>query len=391
VKPFVLGAPTVVLDPYDDAVFTRAALHAHDVGAGRVTVHPAPGTAGTDYLAHDILAALGGGPVLPGKWLRGREPVWEAAAAWLLGLPVVHLTVLRAHLLTAGRWERLLTLWQRTGVQLTLVCHRPGLPAAMEAALSKIPYRTIAGPDALRLLAGGQEPVSPQALPLPARPAAGRWITLPLLGPLGTSRRGRACSCTPAPVDPRRLKYRPRPSSGATAVEVASRIRTATAHPRLAAALAVAASTGASWGQLTTARTADYDDAGQTLALHDRDRQRQGCASYPVPAWARSLLRAAVHFQRMHPSGTGSILLEPGEFSTLLDIAEAVRLRPPQPAGSSSRRATSTQRAVDWFYLETVESQLQAQDVANARRSGPVRRSRLAKQARSVLAPWGGR
>ncbi|MFJ3794614.1 hypothetical protein [Kitasatospora sp. NPDC090091] len=50
---------TVVLDPFDDALHTRAALAAHDPAAGRLTVHPTPGTDSTVCLAYDVLAALG--------------------------------------------------------------------------------------------------------------------------------------------------------------------------------------------------------------------------------------------------------------------------------------------------------------------------------------------
>ncbi|WP_254406840.1 hypothetical protein [Streptomyces sp. GMY02] len=55
-----------------------------------------------------------------------------------------------------------------------------------------------------------------------------------------------------------------------------------TAHPRLAAALAAALFTGVSFQQLATARPGDYDDAAATLALHDRTRYTDGCATHRV-------------------------------------------------------------------------------------------------------------
>ena len=77
-----------------------------------------------------------------------------------------------------------------------------------------------------------------------------------------------------------------------------------TAHPRLAAALAAALFTGASFQQLATARPGDYDDAAATLALHDRARYTDGCATHRVPPWARVLLKAAVCFARLAPGRT---------------------------------------------------------------------------------------
>lgn len=49
---------TVILDPGDDLVHTRAALAVHAPEAGRLTVHPTPGTDSSLTLAYDILAAL---------------------------------------------------------------------------------------------------------------------------------------------------------------------------------------------------------------------------------------------------------------------------------------------------------------------------------------------
>ncbi|MFE3527005.1 hypothetical protein ACFXOD_36620 [Streptomyces sp. NPDC059161] len=60
---------TVVLDPYDDVVHTRAALAAHAPHHGRLTVHPTPGADAAIALAHDILAAL------------GKPSPWPAAAS----------------------------------------------------------------------------------------------------------------------------------------------------------------------------------------------------------------------------------------------------------------------------------------------------------------------
>ncbi|MFG3016189.1 hypothetical protein ACGFZB_38255 [Streptomyces cinerochromogenes] len=83
----------------------------------------------------ELLAALEKPPLLPGRFPGGRQPAWEAATAWITALPVTRLTVLRAHRLTARRAMRLLELPVLTGIHLTLVCHRPHLPAALHQAL----------------------------------------------------------------------------------------------------------------------------------------------------------------------------------------------------------------------------------------------------------------
>ncbi|WP_254407500.1 hypothetical protein [Streptomyces sp. GMY02] len=59
---------------------------------------------------HDLLAALGKPPLLPGGFPAGRQPAWEAATAWITALPVTQLTVLRAHRFTARRTMRRLQL-----------------------------------------------------------------------------------------------------------------------------------------------------------------------------------------------------------------------------------------------------------------------------------------
>ncbi|MFE9500357.1 MFS transporter [Streptomyces collinus] len=121
----------VVIDPGDDVIHTHTALAAHHPPSGRVTLYPGPGTTSETGLAYDLLAALGKPPLLPGRFPGGRQPAWEAATAWITALPVTRLTVLRAHRLTARRTMRLLQLQARTGLHLTLVCHRPHLPAAL--------------------------------------------------------------------------------------------------------------------------------------------------------------------------------------------------------------------------------------------------------------------
>ncbi|WP_405680169.1 hypothetical protein [Streptomyces sp. NBC_01238] len=168
----------VVFDATDDAAHTHSALAAHDPTAGQITLHPGPGTTTDTALAHDLLAALGKPPQLSGRFPAGRQPVWEAATAWIHALPVTRLTVLRAHRLTDRRLQALLQLWNNTGIHMTLVVHRPRLTAALHRALASVPHtRTAAFAEARALYFDGHplQAAAPQDAPL-ARPAPARWI-----------------------------------------------------------------------------------------------------------------------------------------------------------------------------------------------------------------------
>ena len=138
-----------------------------------------------------------------------------------------------------------------------------------------------------------------------------------------------------------------------TAREVARRLADSTAHPRLAAALAAALFTGASFQQLATAGPRDYDDAAATLALHDRARYTDGCAAYPVPGWAGVFLRAAACFARLIPGDNQALLAVPGDRTHLLRVAETARLRPPQPPAA---RRQAPAGPVEWDWRERQEA-----------------------------------
>ncbi|MFE8916965.1 hypothetical protein [Streptomyces globisporus] len=145
-----LSPVTVVIDRHDDVIHTRTALAAHHLPSGRITLHPGPGTTSETGLAHDFLATLGKPPLLTGRFPAGRQPAWEAAAAWMTALPVTRLTVLRAHRLTPRRIMRLLELRALTGIHLPLVCHRPHPPAALHQALRTADYSLTTDLDAAR-------------------------------------------------------------------------------------------------------------------------------------------------------------------------------------------------------------------------------------------------
>lgn len=246
---------TVILDRHDDALYTHTALAAHHLPSGRITLHPGPGTTSETGLAHDLLAALGKPPLLPGRFPGGRQPAWEAATAWMTALPVTRLTVLRAHRLTARRAMRLLRLHALTGIHLTLVCHRPHLPAALHQALRTADYSVTTDFEAARRHYYGTPITEPPPADKPAGPAD-RWLTLPALDRLVSYDSPRPCAnpCTPPPIA---FRHRPPPVplTAHTAQRVAHRLHAATAHPRLAAAVAAALFTGASLQQLATATT----------------------------------------------------------------------------------------------------------------------------------------
>ncbi|WP_460073882.1 hypothetical protein [Streptomyces sp. YKOK-I1] len=344
----------VVIDPRDDAIYTHTALAAHHPPSGRITLHPGPGTTSETGLAHDLLAALGKPPLLPGRFPAGRQPAWEAAAAWMTALPVNRLTVLRAHRLTARRTEHLLQLRAITGIHLTLVCHCPHLPAALLQALQAADYSVTADFQAARRHYYGTTAPVPQSVDEPAQ-AGNRWLTLPVLERLVSYDSPTPCTapCTPPPIV---FRHRPPPTplTEQTAREVSRRLADVTAHPRLAAALTAALFTGASFQQLATVRPGDYDDTAATLALHDRARYTDGCATHRVPPWARVFLKAAVCFARLAPAQDQHLLGGPHDRTHLLRLAEAARLRPPQPpVGQRTGCAGSTQ----WDWRERKEAQ----------------------------------
>ncbi|GGT42576.1 hypothetical protein [Streptomyces chromofuscus] len=224
---------------------------------------------------------------------------------------------------------RLLQLQALTGIHLTLVCHRPYLPAALKQALRTADYSLTADFEAARRHNYGTPIAEPTPADEPDGPTS-RWLTLPALDRLISYDSPRPCTapCTP-PTIAWRHRPPPPPLTEHTAQRVAHRLHAATARPRLAAALATALSTGASLQQLPTARSRDYDDTAAAVALHDRARYTDGCAAYPVPDWARVFLRASACFTRLVSGEDQELLAAPGDRGHLLRVAETARLRPP--------------------------------------------------------------
>ncbi|GAA1410758.1 hypothetical protein GCM10009639_61920 [Kitasatospora putterlickiae] len=290
---------TVVLDPHDDLPHTRAAQASHNPTTGRATVHPTIGTDSTICLAYDILAALGKPVPVTGYPRLDPEPPWAMAAAWTLATPITHLTVLRAHLLGRRRIHDLITLRERTGVHLVLVCHRRRPTPALEQALRHVEHRLA---DAAARLPGTHDTDLPRSRPPRPTPMHDRWLNLPALTTYSSGDGiQRRCCCTPPLAHDR--GFHPPQMPPATATEVARRLHTATAHPHLAAQLATAVFTAASDAQLHTARPSDLSDGAATIALHDTDGLRFGCLTHPVPPWARPLLLAAAYQHAIAEAG----------------------------------------------------------------------------------------
>lgn len=246
---------------------------------------------------------------------------------------------------------RLLQMRALTGIHLTLVCHRPHLPAALHQALQTADYGVTADFQAARRHYYGTTAPVPQPADEPVR-LADRWLTLPALERLVSYGSPAPCTapCAPSPIV---FRHRPPPAplTGQTAREVSRRLAAATAHPRLAAAVAAALFTGASFQQLATASPGDYDDAAATLALHDRARYTDGCATYRVPPCARVFLQAAVCFARLAPGQDQHLLAGPHDRTHMLRVAEGARLRPPQPP------ADQRTGRIQWDWRERKEAQ----------------------------------
>lgn len=211
-----LSRLAVVFDGTDDAAHTHSALAAHDPTAGRVTLHPGPGTTSDTALAHDLLAALGKPPQLSGRFPAGRQPVWEAATAWVHALPVTRLTVLRAHRLTDRRLRALLQLWDNTGIHLTLVVHRPRLTAALHRSLASVPHTCAAG----RRGSGSARPAA--APSTPAMPGASQW---PRAARARSAAQARTAGSRPRRNGRSRLRRPPRPTGSWPACATRSRPR----------------------------------------------------------------------------------------------------------------------------------------------------------------------
>ncbi|MEU7318679.1 hypothetical protein [Streptomyces sp. NPDC007083] len=352
---------TLITDPHDDVTHTRAARTAHNPAEGRLTIHPTPGTRSTLALAYDILAALGKPVPLTGYRPLDHRPAWMLCAAWILALPITHLTLLRAHLLDPHALEDLLALRARTGLRLALVCHQRKVPTVLERALNRTDHY-LADAEALLPAAEAVTTGTRPRTGAPGKPSR-RWITLPALTTLRSLDETDHCSCQPPTADER--GFTPPSVPAADRSLIACRLQTATAHPHLAAQLATACHTAASVPQLGTARVTDAALDARTLTFHDPANVRQGCMTHPVPSWARPFLRATVFLHLLITDSKGVRLftdpLGAARLPRLTDFAEQCRLRPPQPLRPKNTRRKTPPPTV-WPLSTAHHSTLREQD-----------------------------
>lgn len=319
---------TVVVTARDEPQYMRLAFAAHQPLYGRITIHPTP-LAGTGaYLAHDLIRALGKHlPVpdddhgMPG-WTNNADRSWRITAAWILTLGITHLTLCRAHRISAPQWEHLLALSARTGARLTLLCNGPLLPQTA-ALLDTIPHRVL---DDLR--AATMHWRLPTDLPAPrgyqwrqhnaAFPPRDDelWFRLP-----PQPRLPITVGFTPAPKPTGPTPPLPIPGprqdpSHPHTAQIAARIHTRIAHPVHAACVALRALTGYSAQQIKT--------------LHERS----GNGLPPLPAWTHQLLDAARRLAELrgHPDAPNVLSTPRWEHPEIEQALSGCRLLPTPPA-----------------------------------------------------------
>ncbi|WP_103514995.1 hypothetical protein [Streptomyces sp. SM10] len=298
------GDVTIVVDEHDDMFYTRAALQAHRLEGGCVTVQPTPANGSPAALAHDVLYALGKrlapGPRSPDIWLDSVNAAWLAAASWSIAAGVRHVVVPRAHLLTGRRIDQLLAWREWTGVQLTLLWQTAphGLPPPLARMERRISSRV-----------SFEAHLAAQA-PLPARPFLPRaptaMTTAAAVGPgqspallsrgarSGAARLGRQAGSCPSAMTTAQVRevvpeveVRPEGTAALAAL----------AHPLISGALSVLAFSQGGLGSLRLTR--DIDFTGDVGAVKTHGIGHRGCCVYAVPGWGRPLLAAARAHHRL--------------------------------------------------------------------------------------------
>jgi hypothetical protein len=177
---------TILLDPHDAVEVTHAALRAHDPQAGRLTIHPSPATTSTNALADDLLQALDT-PVSGPDNARHRRStqLWDTVAAHITAQHINHVIILRAHLMSQPRWNRLLNLRQDTGIALTLICHGHAMPAAALDALRDQPHHITTAITALPAPMPDGPSAHQDEPTVPTRPCCPVCGRIPQLAPVG--------------------------------------------------------------------------------------------------------------------------------------------------------------------------------------------------------------
>ncbi|WP_432077055.1 hypothetical protein [Streptomyces wuyuanensis] len=304
-----LPSVTVLVDKDDHPAWTAAAHAAHEPALGRLTLDPSPANGAPAALAHDLLYALGkrlpqGGETY-GTWADSQRPAWDAVATWILTHHIRHLIVCRTDRLTHARQEQLLTLHKHCGIHLTLLWHRPAGPA-LRTLLEQTPHHIIDTlPQARAVLDHTGHPpddthsTGQQATTGPASsPDDAQWIASPAWPDGVVTDRPKRARCQGAPeLTSTKTGAPPARGQSRTPPDVlAARLNTV-AHPLHATALTIHAVTGADISRLALICGIDINETATAVKVHDSTAHRR-CRLYPLPAWARPLIRAAgIHGQ----------------------------------------------------------------------------------------------
>ena len=119
---------------------------------GVVVCEAAPGSRTLYALAHDLLQGLGKDDRMAGAARNGQE-LWSRALIWLLAEQIRHLVVLRAQLLDARRWRRLIEAASVTGAELWLIASGQSLSRGQREVAAEWPLRQAALDDVVQALA----------------------------------------------------------------------------------------------------------------------------------------------------------------------------------------------------------------------------------------------
>jgi hypothetical protein len=127
-------AVRIVLDPGDTKGCAELVGGLHCLGAGRVVCHATHTGRGAGGLALELLVGLGKRfDAARTERVRGRE--WQLAEIWTAAERTHNLFVLRAHLLGASQWDRLIRLTGGCGTALWLIVHEARVRDRHAAAL----------------------------------------------------------------------------------------------------------------------------------------------------------------------------------------------------------------------------------------------------------------
>ena len=115
------SAVHVVEDPEDSLELAQVVAGLANRLQGRAVCRPTPGAGTSPQLAADLLVALGKRfDAL--RFERVQTRAWDLVDIWIEAEQVRHLFVLRAHLQSARAWGELVSLGQRGGVEIWMVC-----------------------------------------------------------------------------------------------------------------------------------------------------------------------------------------------------------------------------------------------------------------------------